>query len=92
MLLSVPNTNVGKNMMHSPRAKGRSSGKTSTGSARANDCHTRYAMFTECTGIPCTLADDPDCCVAYGCGKSLAWINHMTEGPINIARKRILRG
>ena len=49
-------------------------------------------MLTECTGIPCTLADDPDCCVAYGCGKSLAWINHMTEGPINIARKRILRG
>ena len=48
-------------------------------------------LLTERTGILCTLADDPDCCVAYGCGKSLAWINHMTEGPINIARKRILR-
>ncbi len=47
-------------------------------------------LLTERTGIQCTLADDADCCVAYGCGKSLAWINHMTEGPINIARKRIL--
>ena len=49
-------------------------------------------LLTERTGIQCTLADDPDSCVAYGCGKSLAWINHMSEGPINIARKRILRG
>ncbi len=49
-------------------------------------------LLSDSTGIPCTLADDADCCVAYGCGKSLAWINHMTEGPINIARKRILRG
>ncbi len=49
-------------------------------------------LLTERTGIVCTLADDADCCVAYGCGKSLAWINHMTEGPINIARKRVLRG
>ncbi|MBQ8359738.1 MAG: rod shape-determining protein [Oscillospiraceae bacterium] len=48
-------------------------------------------LLTERTGIPCTLADDPDSCVAYGCGKSLAWINHMSEGPINIARKRIMR-
>ena len=43
------------------------------------------------TGIQCTIADDPDSCVAYGCGKSLSWISHMTEGPINIARKRLLR-
>ncbi len=49
-------------------------------------------MLTERTGIQCTLADDPDSCVAYGCGKSLAWINHMSEGPINIARKRLMRG
>ena len=48
-------------------------------------------LLSERTGIVCTLADDPDCCVAYGCGKSISWINHMTEGPINIARKRILR-
>ena len=49
-------------------------------------------LLTERTGIQCTLADDPDSCVAYGCGKSLSWINHMSEGPINIARKRIMRG
>ena len=49
-------------------------------------------LLTERTGVLCTLADDPDSCVAYGCGKSLAWINHMQEGPINIARKRIMRG
>ncbi len=48
-------------------------------------------LLTERTGVQCTLADDPDSCVAYGCGKSLAWINHMQEGPINIARKRIMR-
>ncbi|MBE6941689.1 MAG: rod shape-determining protein [Ruminococcaceae bacterium] len=49
-------------------------------------------LLTDATGIPCTLADDAESCVAYGCGKSLAWINHMQEGPINIARKRIMRG
>ena len=49
-------------------------------------------LLTERVGIKCTLADDPDCCVAYGCGKSLSWINHMSEGPINIARKRLMRG
>ncbi len=48
-------------------------------------------LLTERTGILCTVADDADSCVAYGCGKSLAWINHMQEGPINIARRRIMR-
>ena len=48
-------------------------------------------LLAERTGIACSLADDPDSCVVYGCGKSLAWINTMTEGPINIARKRLLR-
>ncbi len=48
-------------------------------------------LLTERTGIHCTLADDPDSCVAYGCGKSLSWMNHMPEGPINIARKRIMK-
>ena len=48
-------------------------------------------FLSEVLGVKCTIADDPDSCVAYGCGKSLSWINHMTEGPINIARKRILR-
>ena len=48
-------------------------------------------LLTERTGVLCTVADDADSCVAYGCGKSLAWINHMQEGPINIARKRVMR-
>ena len=48
-------------------------------------------LLSERTGIACSLADDPDSCVAYGCGKSLGWINHMQEGPINIARKRAMR-
>ena len=48
-------------------------------------------LIMERTGIPTVLADDPDACTAYGCGKSLAWINNMHEGPINIARKRMMR-
>ena len=48
-------------------------------------------MLTERTGVACTLADDPDSCVAYGCGKSLAWMNHMQEGPINLARRRAMQ-
>ena len=49
-------------------------------------------LLAERTGIGCVLADDPDACTAYGAGKSLAWINRMQEGPINIARKRAMRG
>ena len=49
-------------------------------------------FLTERTGVRCTLADDPSSCVAYGCGKSLNWINRLPEGPINIARKRAMRG
>ncbi len=48
-------------------------------------------LIAERTGMACSLADDADSCVAYGCGKSLAWINHMLEGPINIARRRLLK-
>ena len=48
-------------------------------------------LLMERTGIPCIVADDPDSCTAYGCGKSLAWVNHMQEGPINIARKRMMK-
>ena len=48
-------------------------------------------LLMERTGIACIVADDPDSCTAYGCGKSLAWINHMDEGPINISRKRAMR-
>ena len=49
-------------------------------------------LLIERTGIGCVLADDPESCTAYGCGKSLSWINQMQEGPINIARKRAMRG
>ena len=48
-------------------------------------------LLTEVTGISCTIADDPEYCVAYGCGKSLQWISTMNEGPLNIARKRLMR-
>lgn len=48
-------------------------------------------LLTERTGIPCTLADDADSCVALGCGKSLKWINQMQEGTINIARKKLMK-
>ena len=48
-------------------------------------------VIAERTGIPCVVADDPDSCVAYGCGKSLNWMSHLTEGPINIAKKRLMR-
>ena len=43
-------------------------------------------------GVACTVADEPASCVAYGCGKSLSWITRMTEGPVNLARKRLMRG
>jgi rod shape-determining protein MreB len=65
-----------------------------TGITLTGGCSQMYgfdALLMECTGINCTVADDPDSCTAYGCGKSLAWINHMQEGPINIARKRIMK-
>ena len=49
-------------------------------------------LIEEKTQIPCVVADDPASCAAYGCGKSLGWINTMKEGPINIARKRMMHG
>ncbi|MCI6730002.1 MAG: rod shape-determining protein [Candidatus Faecousia sp.] len=48
-------------------------------------------LIRERTGISCILADDADSCVAYGCGKSLSWMNHMQEGTINLARRKILK-
>lgn len=48
-------------------------------------------LLQERTEIRCMLADDADSCVAYGCGKSIAWMNHMQEGTINIARRRLLK-
>jgi rod shape-determining protein MreB len=49
-------------------------------------------LLSEQTHIPCTIADDPAACVAYGCGRSLGWITRMNDGPINLARKRLMRG
>ena len=48
-------------------------------------------LVSERTGMTCIVADDADSCVAYGCGKSIGWINHLQEGPINIARRRLLK-
>ncbi len=48
-------------------------------------------LISERTGMRCMVADDADSCVAYGCGKSLSWMNRMQEGPINLARRRLLR-
>ena len=49
-------------------------------------------LISDRTGIHCTMADDPDFCVVYGCGKSIGWINdRLSEGPINLARKRMRR-
>lgn len=48
-------------------------------------------LLSERTGMACSIADDADSCVAYGCGKSLSWINRMMEGPINIARRRLMK-
>ena len=48
-------------------------------------------LVMEHTGMQCTVADDADSCVALGCGKSLSWINRLQEGPINFARRRLLK-
>ncbi|MBQ7229790.1 MAG: rod shape-determining protein, partial [Oscillospiraceae bacterium] len=49
-------------------------------------------LIADRTAIPCTMADDPDFCVVYGCGKAIGWINDtLNEGPINLARRRIMR-
>ena len=41
--------------------------------------------------MTCVVADDADSSAAYGCGKSLSWMNHMQEGTINLARRRLLK-
>jgi len=43
------------------------------------------------TNIPTTLAANAEKCVALGCGKSLLNLNEMTDGTINLARKRQLK-
>ncbi len=48
-------------------------------------------LLQEWTQMNCMTADDADSCVAFGCGRSIAWMNHMQENTINIARRRLLR-
>ena len=43
------------------------------------------------TNIPTRVADDAELCVAYGLGKSIANINEMHEGTINLARRKQMR-
>ncbi len=48
-------------------------------------------LLQERTQMHCMIADDADSRVAYGCGKSLSWMNRMQEGTLNIGRSRQLR-
>jgi rod shape-determining protein MreB len=43
------------------------------------------------TRIKTYTADDPDICVANGLGKALNWVGDMTEGTINLARRKQMR-
>ena len=43
------------------------------------------------TNIATHNADDADLCVANGLGKALAWVGDMTEGPINLSRRKQMR-
>jgi rod shape-determining protein MreB len=43
------------------------------------------------TNITTLNADDADLCVANGLGKALGWVGDMTEGTINLARRKQMR-
>ena len=43
------------------------------------------------TQITTLCADDADLCVAYGLGKALSWVGDMTEGTLNLARRRQMK-
>ena len=65
-----------------------------TGIVLTGGCSQLYGftqLLEERTGIHCIVADNPDSCTALGCGKSLKWINTLPEGPLNIARKRMMK-
>ncbi len=49
-------------------------------------------LIESSTNIPTHMADDAELCVAYGINKSLEWLNDMTDGVINLARRRQLKG
>lgn len=48
-------------------------------------------LITQRTELPCRVAEDPDICVAVGCGKSLQWLHSMQEGPIKLARRKLMQ-
>jgi len=48
-------------------------------------------LITNRTNIATHTADDADLCVANGLGKALNWVGDMTEGTINLARRKQMR-
>jgi len=48
-------------------------------------------LITSRTNITTLNADDADLCVANGLGKALGWVGDMTEGTINLARRKQMR-
>ncbi|MCL2226579.1 MAG: rod shape-determining protein [Oscillospiraceae bacterium] len=48
-------------------------------------------LISSRTNIATHTADDADLCVANGLGKALNWIGDMTEGTINLARRKQMR-
>ena len=48
-------------------------------------------LITERTGINAVLVDDALSCTAYGAGRMLQGLNDMTEGMINLARRRQMK-
>lgn len=68
---------------------------TETGILLTGGCSQIWGMdafFQDYFGVPCSVADDPASCVVYGCGKSLGWITKLHDGPINLAKKKLMRG
>ncbi len=49
-------------------------------------------LLTERTGIPAHVVDDALSCTAYGAGRMLSRINSMSEGMINLARRKQMQG
>jgi rod shape-determining protein MreB len=48
-------------------------------------------LIAERTGISTILVDDALSCTAYGAGRMLQNLNDMTEGMINLARRKQVR-
>jgi len=48
-------------------------------------------LISSRTSIDTHTADDADLCVANGLGKALSWVGDMSEGTINLARRKQMR-